>query len=344
MDQPSYSRALERGILDRAITQSETLLSACTLCPRRCGVDRTRGERGFCGVGARAVLSSYGPHYGEEPCLVGTGGSGTLFFSGCNLGCLFCQNWEISHDMEGHEVDDGALAAVMLSVQEMGCENINLVTPTHVVPQVLRALRIAAGAGLRLPLVWNSGGYEATGTLGLLEGIVDIYMPDFKWVDARTGERLTGVADYPSRACEALQEMHRQVGDLEVNARGVAETGLLVRHLVMPGGLKRPKAWCVFWQSMCPPDVLSTSWGSTTLVARHLNSRAWTDGSPRKHTIVPWPSPEGPACGWLGELAGLTDAGHVVMGRMVTDDLCDAVKVGQRSQNRQVDVSGDLAL
>lgn len=140
--------------------------------------------------------------------------------------------------MEGHEVDDGTLAAVMLSVQEMGCENINLVTPTHVVPQILRALRIAAGAGLRLPLVWNSGGYENVETLGFLGSIVDIYMPDFKWMDARTGERLTGVADYPGRACEALQEMQRQVGDLEMDARGVAVKGLLVRHLVMPGGLE----------------------------------------------------------------------------------------------------------
>lgn len=242
MDQPSYLRALGQGALARAITESEALLSACTLCPRRCGVDRTRGETGFCGVGARAILASYGPHYGEEPCLVGTGGSGTLFFAGCNLGCLFCQNWEISHDMEGHEVDDGALAAVMLAVQEMGCENINLVTPTHVVPQILRALRLAAGAGLRLPLVWNSGGYESVETLGFLEGIVDIYMPDFKWMDAQAGERLTGVADYPARVCEALQEMQRQVGDLEVDTRAVASSGLLVRHLVMPGGLADAEA------------------------------------------------------------------------------------------------------
>lgn len=235
MGSPSYIRAMEKGALDQAIRRSEALLTACRLCPRRCGVDRTRGETGFCGIGEGVILSSYGPHFGEEPCLVGEGGSGALFFAGCNLGCLFCQNWEISHGMEGHEVDDKALAAVMLSLQQMGCENINLVTPTHVVPQILRGLRIAAEAGLHLPLVWNSGGYEATETLGLLEGIVDVYMPDFKWMDARKGQRLTGVDDYPERACEALMEMQRQVGDLEMDGRGVAVSGLLVRHLVMPG-------------------------------------------------------------------------------------------------------------
>lgn len=241
MGTPLYVNALAQGGLDRAIGRSEALLSACTLCPRRCGVDRTRGETGFCRTGEGAILASFGPHFGEEPCLVGEGGSGTLFFAGCNLGCLFCQNWEISHKMEGREVDDAELAAVMLSLQQGGCENINLVTPTHVVPQILRALRIAAEAGLRLPLVWNSGGYEAVETLALLSGIVDIYLPDFKWITPAPGQRLAGVADYPDRACAALVEMQRQVGDLVVDKKGVAVSGVLVRHLVMPGGLGEAK-------------------------------------------------------------------------------------------------------
>ncbi|MEJ2253895.1 MAG: radical SAM protein [Nitrospirota bacterium] len=212
-------------------------LRNCRLCPRACGVDRTRGELGFCGIGEKPVVASWGPHFGEEPPLVGRGGSGTIFFTGCNLGCVYCQNWSISHGREGREVSIEKLADIMLTLQEDGCHNINAVTPTHQVPMLLRALDLATGKGLRLPLVYNSGGYEALGTLRALDGVVDIYMPDMKYADPKAARVLSEAEDYPRVARAALLEMHRQVGDLVMDQRGVALRGLLVRHLVLPAGL-----------------------------------------------------------------------------------------------------------
>jgi putative pyruvate formate lyase activating enzyme len=182
------------------------------------------------------VVSSYGPHFGEEPPLTGWRGSGTVFFTWCNLRCLYCQNYEISQEGEGRPVDELELAQMMLTLQQWGCHNINLVTPTHVVPQILSALAIAVERGLSLPLVYNTGGYDSVGTLRLLEGIVDIYMPDMKYSDAEVGRRLSGVPDYPERNREAVREMHRQVGDLVIEG-GLARRGLIVRHLILPHGL-----------------------------------------------------------------------------------------------------------
>jgi putative pyruvate formate lyase activating enzyme len=182
-------------------------------------------------------VSSYAPHFGEESPLVGSSGSGTIFFTNCNLGCIFCQNYEISHLGEGEEVTAEQLAAMMVSLQEKGCHNINFVTPSHVVPQILEALLIAIKKGLSIPLVYNSGGYDAIETLLLLDGVIDIYMPDFKFWDNDSARQLAAAPDYPERARDALKEMYRQVGDLQINDQGVACRGLLVRHLVMPGGL-----------------------------------------------------------------------------------------------------------
>ncbi len=235
--QPSYLRLHREGVLESRAGALRSLLGRCTLCPRRCGVDRLAGETGFCGAGPLARVASAGPHFGEESPLVGTRGSGTVFFSGCNLGCVFCQNADISHMRHGVDLDARQLAETFLAVQDKGCHNLNLVTPTHVVPQVLEALLLAIPMGFSLPLVYNCGGHESPETLALLDGIVDIYMPDLKLLDARPAARLLHAPDYPERAREAIVQMHRQVGDLALDERGIAYRGLLVRHLVMPGGL-----------------------------------------------------------------------------------------------------------
>jgi len=201
-----------------------------------CGADRSADGRGYCGAGALPVVSSYGPHFGEEPPLVGRRGSGTIFFAGCSLSCAFCQNYEISQEGRGREVSIEALADMMLSLQGMGCHNVNLVTPTHQVPQILAALAIAAHQGLSIPLVYNSGGYEQIEVLRLLDGIVDIYMPDAKYGSDAAGAALSGVPDYATVMRRALLEMQRQVGDL-VCRDGIAERGLLIRHLVLPADL-----------------------------------------------------------------------------------------------------------
>lgn len=224
------------GQLERKAEIGRRLLRRCTLCPRRCRVDRHAGEIGVCGIGARARVASYGPHFGEEAVLVGPGGSGTIFLTGCSLRCCFCQNFDISQgDEPGQEVDDGDFAAIMLELQARGCSNINLVTPSHVVPQILAALVRAVEGGLRIPLVYNSSGYDSAPTLDLLAGAVDIYLPDLKfWLPATAG-RYADAPDYPDIARQAIRSMHRQVGDLEAGADGLARRGLLVRHLLMPG-------------------------------------------------------------------------------------------------------------
>ncbi|MFQ5826812.1 MAG: radical SAM protein, partial [Dehalococcoidia bacterium] len=204
------------------------------LCPRRCGADRLAGETGKCRTGQRAVVSSFSPHFGEEAPLVGGGGSGTIFFTNCNLRCVFCQNHDISQLGRGWEVSPEEQAGMMLSLEKQGCHNINLVSPSHVVPQFLEALMLAAGQGLSVPIVYNTGGYDALETLELLDGIVDIYMPDMKYSDADTALRFSGIKNYPGVNRAAVKEMHRQVGDLALDERGVARRGLLVRHLVLP--------------------------------------------------------------------------------------------------------------
>ncbi|MGD2079773.1 MAG: radical SAM protein [Nitrospirota bacterium] len=233
---PAYLVLGEEELLQKA-ARAEEIIRHCALCPRRCGVDRTAGEKGFCRILDRPVVSSHGPHFGEEAPLVGRSGSGTIFFTGCNLGCIFCQNWTISHALQGSEVSTGRLAGYMLELQGLGCHNVNLVTPTHQVPMILRALVEARREGLRLPLVYNCGGYEQLETIKLLDGVVDIYMPDFKYSDPGPARKYSQAKDYPEVAKAAIREMHRQVGDLAMDDDGIALRGLLLRHLVLPGGL-----------------------------------------------------------------------------------------------------------
>ena len=246
MAKPSYFRLVEEGILPERIRSARELLDGCRVCPHECGVDRIAGETGLCHTGNAAMVSSYNAHFGEEAPLVGRHGSGTIFFTHCNLGCLFCQNYDISHDGYGRETDAEFLAGLMVKLAVSGCHNINFVTPTHVVPQILEALPHAVRAGLDRPLVYNSGGYDRVETLKLLDGIVDIYMPDFKFWDNRTAQRYCNAPDYADRAREAILEMHRQVGDLELDENNAAVRGLLVRHLVMPGQLAGTREICHF--------------------------------------------------------------------------------------------------
>ena len=234
---PSYIKAHHAGRIADSIKRSYRILEQCRLCPRQCKVNRLADEKGICRTGRAAMVSSYNPHFGEEDPLVGTGGSGTIFMTNCNLLCVFCQNWEISHLGEGSEVDSKTLAGMMLHLQRMGCHNINFVTPTHVVPQILDALPEAIESGLNVPLVYNTGGYDAVETLKLLEGIFDIYMPDFKFWDPEMSRKYLKAPDYPERARDAIREMHHQVGDLTLDDKGIAQKGVLLRHLVMPGGV-----------------------------------------------------------------------------------------------------------
>ena len=237
MAEPAYIRLYEEGVLEERVAAARDMLESCRVCPRECGVDRTAGQTGHCRTGARAWVSSFNAHFGEEDPLVGRNGSGTIFFTHCNLLCLFCQNYDISHLGDGQEVGPEVLAGLMIELARAGCHNINFVTPTHVAPQILEALPLAVRAGLRLPLVYNSGGYDSVETLELLEGVFDIYMPDFKFWDEAAGRKYCQVPDYRARAVAAIREMHRQVGDLAMDEDGLAVRGLLVRHLVMPGGL-----------------------------------------------------------------------------------------------------------
>ena len=225
---------LPENVFVAKIKALEEILLSCELCPRKCHVNRTSGEKGFCNTGDTPFVSSWNPHFGEERPLVGRYGSGTIFLGNCNLGCIFCQNYTISHLGDGVEISHEKLADIMLSLQAAGCHNINLVTPTHQVPAIVRALKIASDRGLEIPLVYNCGGYESVGTLKILDGIVDIYMPDFKYADSSYAAKYSNAPDYPETARLAIKEMHRQVGDLIINEMGIAERGLLIRHLVLP--------------------------------------------------------------------------------------------------------------
>ncbi len=231
---PSYKNLTIHELAKRA-DKAEAMLKACNLCPRVCGVDRTAGEKGYCNTGDKLFVSSWGPHMGEERPITGHYGSGTIFFGNCNLGCKFCQNWEISHEGEGTLMTEEALSDVMIDLQRRRCHNINLVTPTHQMPMILRSLVYAAERGLVIPIVYNCGGYESLEAIRLLEGIVDIYMPDLKFADCSVSMKWADAPDYFQKAREAIIEMHRQVGDLVIR-NGIAKRGLLIRHLVLPDG------------------------------------------------------------------------------------------------------------
>ncbi|MFO8239988.1 MAG: hypothetical protein R6T90_03205 [Dissulfuribacterales bacterium] len=234
---PGYLELFESGELERRVDKAWESLSSCKICPHLCRVNRLEGEHGFCEATDQAVVASYGPHFGEEGPLVGRKGSGAVFFSWCNLRCLYCQNYEISHLGAGRAVSNELLASCFLSLQKDGCHNINFVTPSHMVPFILQALLQAVKGGLSIPLIYNTGGYDSIWTLRLLDGVVDIYMPDFKYWNKEAGEHLSNIANYPQVAKKAVKEMHRQVGELILGPDGVAQRGLLIRHLVLPGGL-----------------------------------------------------------------------------------------------------------
>lgn len=232
---PAYIAAEKSGTLAAREKALKAIYEECRLCPRKCGVNRMKAEQGVCRSIARAKVFSVHPHFGEEPELVGRGGSGTIFFSNCNLLCEYCQNWQINHRGDGSMVSEDELARMMIAIQERGCHNVNLVTPTHIVPSIVGALRKAIARGLRVPLVYNCGGYEPVEVIRLLDGIVDIYLPDFKYADpALSAKYSPGAEDYPQRAMEAIEEMHRQVGHVATGEQGVALRGLMIRHLVLP--------------------------------------------------------------------------------------------------------------
>lgn len=234
---PSYIKSYQEGVLQDRIEKALKILENCSLCPRNCGAKRHKGEKGFCRGGFLPGVSSFSPHFGEEGPLVGSHGSGTIFLTHCSLRCLFCQNYSISHLGEGQEVSFEMLGKMMIELQRKGCHNINFVTPTHYVPQILKAILFAVEKGLSVPLVYNTGGYDSVETLKLLDGVFDIYMPDFKYSDSRAGRAYSQAPDYPQVTKLALKEMYRQVGDLILDERGIARKGLLVRHLVLPEGL-----------------------------------------------------------------------------------------------------------
>jgi putative pyruvate formate lyase activating enzyme len=254
--EPSSLALARSGVLaERARDALELLAHRCRVCPRECTVDRLADERGLCRIGRRAVVASHFPHFGEENCLRGWKGSGTIFFSGCNLRCVFCQNFDVSWQVQGEEVSRERLAAMMLELQALGCHNINWVTPEHVVPQILEALPLALAAGLRLPIVYNTSSYDSPDSLRLMDGVVDIYMPDLKLWTQERARRYLGKREYADVMRANVKEMHRQVGDVVIDEEGLARRGLIVRHLVMPGLLDETEAILRFVADELGPDT-----------------------------------------------------------------------------------------
>ncbi len=236
--EPIYLQTERHGRLKPVEQELWEIFRNCRCCPRACGANRLKGEKGVCSSTARLKVHSAAPHFGEERPLVGRGGSGTIFFSNCNLLCCFCQNWQINHRGDGDYISHDDLAGMMLDLQQRGCHNINVVTPTHVVPHIVKALRIAIPQGLRVPLVYNTGGYDSLDVVKKLEGVVDIYLPDFKYMEGEKAAKYSsGAADYPTVAAAVIREMHRQVGVLKTDNRGIAQRGLIIRHLVMPANI-----------------------------------------------------------------------------------------------------------
>jgi putative pyruvate formate lyase activating enzyme len=252
---PSYRNILNTGELASRVSEAYEHLSICDVCAWECPVDRRAGKIGVCRTGINARVSSYGPHMGEEDPLRGWRGSGTIFFTRCNLRCQYCQNHDISQTDTGDEAEPETIAGMMLELQTLGCHNINFVSPSHVVPQIMAAVLIAAQAGLRIPLVYNTGGYDSMAMLKLLDGVIDIYMPDMKYSDPEIARRYSKIRNYPQINQAAVKEMHRQVGDLQVDDRGVAQRGLLVRHLVLPDSIAGTEEIVKFLSDEISPDT-----------------------------------------------------------------------------------------
>lgn len=253
--QPSYKELYISGELRERKKRAREILASCTLCPRNCKVDRLHDQLGFCRSGFLPKVSSYNAHHGEEPPISGTRGSGTIFFSHCNLSCAYCQNWPISQMGQGQEVSCERLAGMMLELQERGCHNINFVTPSHMIAQILMALEIAVPLDFTLPLVYNTSGYDSLDSLKLLQGVIDIYMPDIRYTDSGAAEKYSGAGDYPAVNQAALKEMWRQVGELQVDGEGIASRGMLVRHLVLPNGLSQTREALKFLSREISPEV-----------------------------------------------------------------------------------------
>jgi putative pyruvate formate lyase activating enzyme len=258
MAKPSYT-FLDNSAWEERIAGADRRAQTCELCPRRCGVNRLRGEKGFCGALGAMRISSVFPHHGEEPPISGSGGSGTVFFSHCTLKCVFCQNYQISHLGEGRPYPVEELAQRMLELQRQGCHNVNLVTPTHFLPWILRAVREAATQGLAIPLVYNCGGYELTETLELLQGVVDIYLPDMKYGSGEAAGEFSGAVDYVDVNHQAVRAMFRQVGALVLDRNGIATRGICIRHLVLPNGLAGSESVASFLASAFDPDDITIS-------------------------------------------------------------------------------------
>ena len=290
---PSYIRLYQKGELRRRINLLKEFLKECRLCPRQCGVNRLDGEVGVCQAGSEMMVSSAFAHFGEEPPLVGHHGSGTIFLTHCNLRCIFCQNYDISHLKSGEQITSSDMARVMVRLQEMGCHNINFVTPTHYVPQIVASLPEAIEKGLRLPIVYNCSGYESIEVIRLLEGVVDIYMPDVKYLDEEHSKRFSNAPDYPEVIKKILKEMHRQVGDLATNSKGIAERGLLIRHLVMPNGVVSSEAVLKFIAEETFPSIpMSTSWTNIDPNTELMNILRSTVELPKR---IPGSNPVGEA-------------------------------------------------
>jgi putative pyruvate formate lyase activating enzyme len=234
---PSYLEAYANGNLERIIEATFKMLESCCICPRKCKVDRLKDNKGYCKTGLKPEVYSFIAHHGEEPPISGEKGSGTIFFSHCNMHCVYCQNYEFSQTGEGRAVDFEELADIMLELQQMGCHNINFVTPTHVMPQILKALKTAVPKGLKIPLVYNTGGYESAEIIKLLDGIVDIYLPDMRYADTDAAQKYSDASDYPKYNQESLKEMHRQVGVAEIDGEGIIKRGVIIRHLVLPDNI-----------------------------------------------------------------------------------------------------------
>ena len=254
---PSYLNLYKSGELEKRVNKALSMLENCKVCPHNCNVNRLKNEKGFCRTGRFALISSFFPHHGEEFPIRGYNGSGTIFMVNCNLKCVYCQNYDISQLGKGEEVKSDELAKAMLTLQAQGCHNINFVTPSHVVPQILEALLIAVENGLNIPIVYNTSSYDSIETLKLLDGIVDIYLPDFKYSDNKTAEKYSKIKNYFDVAKNAIAQMHRQVGDLITDENGIAIKGVLVRHLVLPDNLAGTEKIVEFLKSLSPKFAIN---------------------------------------------------------------------------------------
>ena len=298
--EPVYLETWRRGLLDQKVEAALKELEECKVCPRNCGINRLQDEQRVCHTGRHAIVSSAFPHFGEEDCLRGFQGSGTIFFGLCNLRCVFCQNWDISQREDGREMKPKEIANLALELQALGCHNINFVTPEHVAPQVVEAIAIAIPRGLRLPIVYNTSAYDSLASLELMDGLVDIYMPDFKFWHRESARVLCKAKDYPKVARAAVREMHRQVGDLRFSRDGIARRGLLVRHLVMPGQTEETEAIMRWLASEISPNTYVNIMGQYQ--PQYQVGEIARDGKPRYQAIDRRPT--------RGEMAAAYQAAH----------------------------------